>query len=338
MPRNKYLLFTALLLASSLVPNLAAAQKLRQIAILDLPGRPGFDSVVFANGKLVIAHHGANQVEVFDPQRRRLAAEVTGIQDPRGMSADVQGNRVYIATATGIAVLNTKDWKVENILPTKNPPENILFVPQTNTIFTTSPAEHMVSAISADHGSEVASFDVQGRPEQMAWDPQNGELYVTVQDRAEILALNPQNAQNPVARHGKLSASQPTGILLDAASRRLYVAVRYAVLQLDADSFNEISRVPGAAGTDGLWLDGPGNTLYATAADGTVNIISVSPGKITSQNEYRADVRGHAFAYDSENKLIFMPGGREGRSKLVILKQVGGASAAPVKAAVTAQK
>src|SRR5258706_2310993 len=321
-----------------LARSLAAAQKLRQIAILDLPGRPGFDSVVFANGKLVIAHHGANQVEVFDTQRRRLVAEVKGIQDPRGMAVDAKANRVYIATvgSKGIAVLNTQDWRVERILPTKSAPENLLFVPQTHTLFVSSPTERVITALSADNGSEIASLDAQGRPEQMAWDSQTNQLYVTVQDKAEVVVLNPQNASSPIARHMKLSASQPTGILLDAASRRVYVAVRYAVLQLDADSGAEISRVPATAGIDGLWLDAQNNVLYATSGDGTVNIIGVSSGRMTAPTEYRAEVRGQALAYDPENKLLFLPGGREGRSKLVILKQVG-AAASPQNAAVTAQ-
>ncbi len=335
MQRFKSFFFAAILLLAGVCP----AQKLRQVAMLDLPGRPGFDSVVFANGKLVIAHHGANQVEVFDTQRRHLVAEVTGIHDPRGMAVDAQANRVYIATAAGkgIAVLNTKNWRVETILPTKSEPENLLFVPQLKTLFATNPVAHTVTAISTEHGLETASYDVQGRPEQMAWDPQSGQLYVTVEDKAEVVSLDPRNANAAITRHAKLTASQPTGILLDAAARRIYVAVRYAVLQLDADSGNEISRVPAAAGTDSLWLDAQNNTLYATAGDGTVNIISVGAGRMAGQTEYRAEVRGHAFAYDPENKLIFMPGGREGRSKLVILKQVGGAAAVQQKTAVTAQ-
>src|SRR5438132_14429174 len=44
---------------------------LRQVALLDIPGTPGFDDMVMVNGNLVIAHHGANTVDIFDPIKRR---------------------------------------------------------------------------------------------------------------------------------------------------------------------------------------------------------------------------------------------------------------------------
>ncbi len=57
----------------------ASAAQLRQIAIVDIPGRPGFESVAWANGELVMAHSGADKVDVFDPVRRRVVAQIPGM-------------------------------------------------------------------------------------------------------------------------------------------------------------------------------------------------------------------------------------------------------------------
>jgi DNA-binding beta-propeller fold protein YncE len=128
----------------------------------------------------------------------------------------------------------------------------------------------------------------------------------------------------------KLAASQPTGLVFDAKARRLYVAVRYAVVALDADTGNETGRVATPAGTDMLWLDAPTSTLYVASA-GSVAIIRTGAGKLDKLGELNTDVRAHVLAFDPATNLVYVPGGREGRSKLLILKRVPSAFAQPAE-------
>lgn len=310
----------------------AFAGNLRQIAILDLPGRPGFDAVVFANGHLVIAHQGANTVDIFDPSRRRLVAQVNHVQDPRGIVADEMTGRVYVASAAGkgIVVIDSKTWQVLRIIELKQAPESILLAGQNGAraLAVTNPQNRSVSWVPVDAdgeaSDEVSTFELGGRPQKMAWDAQRKLLYVTVEDLAEVFTLNPATTQgDAVVQRVKLAASQPTGLAFDPSSRQLFVAVRYAVLQLDAETGKEITRVPAAAGANTLWLESQSNTLFAASGNGTIQTIHTGGGKMTSQDEFVSQVRGNGLAYDPVNKLMFLPGGREGKSKLVILKQFG---------------
>jgi len=352
--------------STTLPPITAQGPQLRQIAILDLPGRPGFDSVVFANGKLVIAHQGANTVDIFDPEMRRLAAQISNISDPRGLALDPATGNVYIACAgsNSIAVLSSGNWQVTQMIPLGRSPENLLFVPQTKTLYATTPLEGSIAVIPVGNGgANAGSLDIQGRPEQMAWDAEKNLLYVTVEDRNSVAIVDPSRAKSltavaaaqataqgvpsangqpvsassAIVREFPLLASQPTGLLLDPSSHRLYVAVRYAVLQLDPDSGAELARVPAPAGTDSLWLDSATKTLYAAAVDGSVVQMSAS-GTLVGENEYRSEVRGYAMAYDPQSKTMFLSGGREGRSKLVILKQFGQAAVPDATQTDVAQK
>jgi DNA-binding beta-propeller fold protein YncE len=337
------LLVLAQVILISMAPPLAlfaasSPAALRQIALLDLPGTPGFDDMVMVNGSLVIAHHGANTVDIFDPVKRRMVAQIRGIESPRGLAVDERGGVFYIAASGSntIVVVNSKTWQVLGVMGLKHSPENLLLVPGMNSLLITNPLNRSVSVVSTENAqkiaptspSELATFDLQGRPREMAWDPQKKVAYVTLEDTNEIVALDPENAGNPVARRIKLTASQPTGIVFEQNSRRIFVAVRYAVLQIDADSGTELSRVPAAAGTDTLWLDLPNNNLLAAAGDGSVSIINIGAYKIEARNEFKSDVRGHALAYDAVNHLIFLSGGREGKSKLVIIRNSAGAPTA----------
>src|SRR3954469_25985 len=119
----------AFFLTSVLV--VASAEQLRQVAIVDIPGRPGFDTLAWADGKLVIAHRGADKVDVFDPAKRRLIAQIEGIQEPRGIAVDSAAGKVYVASAgsNSIAVIDVKSWKLENKLALGASPNALLLAP-----------------------------------------------------------------------------------------------------------------------------------------------------------------------------------------------------------------
>ncbi len=64
------------------------AAKLRQVALIDLPGSPGFSQVTMANGQVVITRPGTNTIEIFSPVKRRVIARISQISDPRGIAVD----------------------------------------------------------------------------------------------------------------------------------------------------------------------------------------------------------------------------------------------------------
>lgn len=326
----------------SLLPTLLLAQggpRMRQVAIIELPGRPGYDAVTFANGMLLMAHSAANTVDIFDPVKRRLVAQVQGVGDPCGMVLDPATGLVYIAgrSANNITVLNSKDWSVAGVIGLKHAPENLLLVGATKSLLVSNPLNSSISVVSTESigkkESELVTIDVGGRPQQMAWDPAKKLAYVAVEDRSEIVVLNPATPNEAITRRFPVAASQPTGVIFDPSARRLFVAVRYAVIQMDPESGAEIARAPAAAGTDSLWLDDATKTLYAAAGDGSVNIFRVS-GNISAEHEFRAEVRGKSIAFDPSTKMMYLSGGREGKSKVLILKQ---ASTAPVAETQTAE-
>jgi len=296
----------------------ASAAQLHQVAIIDIPGRPGFDSAAFANGMLVIAHRGANALDVFDPARRRLSKQIPDMADPRGIAVDDASGRVYVGNAdsNSIAVISSHKWEVESTIPLQFSPDSLLLV--NGRLYVADWRNRAVAILDPGKQAVVGSVAVGGRPQHMVADMQSGAVFVTIEDANEVVAIGPGDT---ITKHFHLAASQPTGIAIDEKFQRLFVAVRYAVLVLNADTGAEISRVPSEAGTDTLWFDPSNGALYAAASNGSVNMISTQRN-FTSEHELKTDVRGHTLAFDAARKMVYMPGGREGRSKLVILKRV----------------
>ena len=319
-------LFKTVICFLLLFPASVFAAKLREIAILDIPGRPGFESLAFAKGFLVMAHNGASTVDIFDPAKRRFVAQISGIVSARGIAVDDAANRVYIADAgtSSIDVVDSNNWQVEDRIQLTRAPENLLIIPGSTNMVATNPYARSLTLISRQIDRELQVVEVGGRPELMAYDPIRNSVLVTIEDQNEVVAYAPslERDAKPLLTL-KLKGSEPTGIILNPTSRTLFVAIRFAVLAIDADSGAELSRVPVDGGTDRLWLDSTGGSLYAAAGDGTVTTIKVNGRQLAYESELKTDVKGHSLAFDSDRKLIYVPGGHEGRSKMVILKQFG---------------
>jgi hypothetical protein len=298
------------------------ADRLRQIAMIDLAGQPGFDAVGIANGALLMAHSAANSVDVFDLTKRRVVARVEHVRGASGIAVDEKGGRVFLSSPDreSIVVIASDSWDVQGVIPVKAPVESILYVPENNRLYLANSRDQSIGYIDFAHNNEVRAADVGGLPERLAFDPAKKLIYATLQDKRQVGVYDLD--LKPVATWA-VKGSQPTGLALDPANHRLYVAVRYAVLALNADTGAELNRVGAPAGVDSLWLDSADRKLLA-AAGGTVCIMDVQANGLARGDELNIDVRGHSLAYDPETKLIYVPGGREGRSKLLILKPLSG--------------
>ncbi len=307
------------------------AQSTRQVAILEIPGEPGFGGMAVAKGMLLMSHPGAGTVDIFDPVKRRLIARVKGMSDPRGIAVDPDGGRVFIANngARNIVVLSTGDWQVKDSIAVDGSPDDLLFVPAWNSLIATDRFRQQLLVVDPAGHRQIGSAPLPGTPGGLAFDTGRNLLYISVQDQKEVIGLS---RQLQVSKRMTLWASQPTGIVYDSKLDRIYVAVRYAVLSLNANTGAELSRVPADGGIDRLWLDDESRVLYG-AAGGSLLVMRADQ-RLHAIDEVATDVKGYSVAYDPDKKLIYFPGGRDGQSKLLLLKppSVSASSDVPAEA------
>jgi YVTN family beta-propeller protein len=291
---------------------------LRQLAMVYIPGNPGFQAVAFVDGHLIISHSGDSTVDIFNVKMRRVDARIK-IERPRGIAVDEKGGRVYVADAgaNNIAVISTRTWKVENTIPVQLAPGPLALSSDGRTLYVGNTRDQYISSIDLSNGKQAAAIAL-GHVDAMVYDPARNVLYATLEDQAQVAVLDPGLKS---LRRYTLSASQPSALVLDQQARRLYVAVRDAVVALEADSGREVGRVPAPMGVDSLWLDS-GGKLYA-AASNEVDVIRAGGGQFATEDQLTLSVRGHGIVFDPDRKLLLMPSGHEGRSLVLILKPVG---------------
>lgn len=312
--KPRFLLVT---ICALLLSAFAWAQ-LRQVAIVELPGEPGFDGIAYVKGNVVIAHSAANTLDVFDTTTRRLVKQVAGMNNPRGLAVDEDGGLVYVANAGNdtISEVSAGDWSVRRSIKLTQQPEELLLV--GHRLYTANWLDRSISIVDLGLGRAVASIDVHGSPQHMVFDPKTQQVFATLEDTRQVVAIG---AEAQITRTYPLLASQPTGLAIDAGARRLYVAVRYAVAILDADTGREVGRVAAPAGTNSVRFDPVSGTVYVAASDGSAGTIRRVNGSY-HYDELKTDIRGNNVALDPNRNFLYMPGARQGRAKLVILKPI----------------
>ena len=304
-------LFIIAILLSGWILN---ASDLRQIGMVNLPGSPGFGEAAFANGMLLLTHTGAGSIDVFDPTKRRVIAQITGLQSPRSIAVDDQAGRVYVADhgSNSIAIVSTDGWKVVDSIGLPGSPDALVL--DDGQLYWADAENSTLALLDLRTKQDIAQVDLGGTPRGLALGDRK-TIFVAVQDQHQIVALDPQLK---IVNRFTLNASQPTGLIYDPQYHELYASVRGAVLAISADTGAEVSRVTAPEGVDSLWLDGDSRTLYA-ASEGALLVITAK-GNLTLADNIVPQVKGHTVAFDSAKRLVLLPGGREGKSKLLILR------------------
>jgi DNA-binding beta-propeller fold protein YncE len=293
----------------------------RRIATINLPGPPGFHAAALTQGKLVMAHFSNDSVDVFDIRRRRVVAEVKEMRGASDVAVDEAGGVAYVANlaAKEIAVLSTGDWSVQRRFELGASPRSLLLAPRSGRLYSANWHDRSVSYVEPAQGT-IHTAPVEGSPQYMSWDEERGRLYVSLQDARQVAVLD-----GDLKTVGKfpVKGSQPTGIAFDRNHRLLYVAVRGGMVTLDAETGQELQRQAAPAGVDRLTLFG--DRLYAAAGGGKVNIYRTGSQGLALEQEIVSEVRAYTLAYDPQQHLLLLPGGRDGHSQLVLLRPMPGA-------------
>lgn len=300
-------------------PVLPPKVLMRRVAMIEIPGRPGFNGTALYDGNLLLAHPAASTVDVFSLAKRHVIAQIKDMKGADGIVIDPKAAKAYIANsdAKEIVVVSLKDWSVDRRIPLKASPSTLLLVPELHLLLTSNWSDLSVSEIDLGNFAVGNTSIVGGQPSYMAFDPTTKQIYVSLEDQDAIAVLDPSLK---VLKRIALDASQPTGLAVDPQSRRLFVSVRYAVVALDLDSGSEINRVAAPAGIDALWLEQGHNRLYG-AANGSVLVMNTQ-GRLTVEREWVTDVKGHTLAFDASKDMLYVPGGSDGHSKLLLLRSL----------------
>ena len=121
-------------------------------------------------------------------------------------------------------------------------------------VFTFNGKSSSATVFNAKSAKVLGTIMLGGKPEFAVTDG-NGQIYVNLEDKGELLTLDAKSL-TVKARWSLKPCTKPTGLAIDQAHRRLFVSCKNQMMAVvDADSGHIKVTLPIGSGTDATAFD-----------------------------------------------------------------------------------
>ena len=305
-----------------------AQSALIQVADIPLPGtavRFDYESMDLEHHRLYIAHMNADQLVVFDTEKRQLVANLDGFKRVHGVIAVPEIGRVF-ASATGDHQMVAVDMSSLKIVCSAGPinyPDGLAYSPSTSRVFVSDEHGGVDAVVDAQTNKLITSIPLGGGAGNTVYDSGSGRILVAVHGVNELVAIDPA-AMKIVGRYKLPGIENPHGIALDQANRLAFIAGEenhsLAVFDLNAMKLLSVQQV--GDDPDVLSFDPGLGRLYVSAESGTVCVFQEAErtlrpiGRITMPH-------AHSVSVDPKTHLVYFPLEKiDGRPMLRIMRAV----------------
>jgi DNA-binding beta-propeller fold protein YncE len=185
-------------------------------------------------------------------------------------------------------------------------PDAIVYDQVTKRVFTFNGRSHDSTAIDAAKGTALGTVKLDGKPE-FAVSDESGELFVNIEDKSELVAINP--AKLEVKSTWPLAPCEsPTGLSMDRKNRRLFVGCANKMMAIvDADNGKVITTLPIGRGVDATKFDAETGLAFASCGEGVLTVIrEESPDKFSVLENVPTQAGARTMAVDRKTHNVVL--------------------------------
>ncbi|HEV7507585.1 MAG TPA: cytochrome D1 domain-containing protein [Thermoanaerobaculia bacterium] len=197
---------------------------------------PGEDWVLSADGeRLFVSMPDSGSVALVETASWKVQGEIAAGPHPRRLALQPDGQYLWVATDTGVSVLNTHTQRKVADLATGQGGHDLTFSDDSRFAFVTNETDGTVSVLDTGKLAKLRDVPVGVRPVSLSWSTQAKAVYVTTAGDGTIVAVDARNPK-PVAR---MASTPGLGQIRFAPGGRLAFAVHTVantVLIIDAAS------------------------------------------------------------------------------------------------------
>jgi YVTN family beta-propeller protein len=206
-----------------------------------------------------------------------------------------------------VGVFDLATNKLTQKIPGGDDPDGIIYDAAAKLVYVGNHDGKTATLIDPATLKVVATIPLGGEPEFPQADPETGMIYQNLEDTSELVVVDPQ--KQAVTRRFKVAPGEgPTGLALDAAHHRLFVACRNTqlVVMNTADG-SIVATLSISAGVDGADYDPGLKRVYTANGVGTMTVIQQD-----SAESYRVledaptHFGGHSLVVDPVTHRIYL--------------------------------
>lgn len=295
--------------------TLACAQGSNVVSkVVDIP-MPGpavrfdYQSLDARNGRLYLAHMNANQLVVFDTQKRQVVANLDGFRSVHGVIAVPEINRIF-ASATGDHQMVAVDMTTLKIVGSAGPilyPDGLAYAPATHRVFVSDEHGGVDAVVDAQTTRLIQSIPLGGGAGNTVYDPGSGHILVAVHGVNELVAIDPA-AMKIIGRYKLPGLENPHGIALDPTNRLAFIAgeENHSLAVFDLKTMKLLSVHPVGDDPDVLAFDAGLSHLYVSAESGTVTVLEERDRDLRQLGQFQMP-HAHTVSVDPKTHLVYFP-------------------------------
>jgi len=298
--------------SSSAASDDIKAAPLKKVADIPMPGsanRFDYQSLDATQGLLYISHMNANQLVVFDTNKREVVANLDGFSSVHGVWAVPELGRVY-ASVTGEHKVAAVDMKTLKTLARVGPikyPDGIAYAPGPQRVFVSDEHGDVDAVVDTKTNSLVASIPLGGGAGNTVYDSSSGHILVAVHEKNEVVAIDPTSL-TIIGRYPMTGIESPHGIALDVSGRLAFVAGEdnHMLAVVDLNTMKVLATHSVGKDPDVLAFDSGLKRLYVSAESGNVFVFREN-GKTLVDEGHISIPHAHTVCVDPNTHLVYFP-------------------------------
>ena len=235
-------------------------------------GRWDYVTVDSVNHRLFIARQ--TRVMVVDPGSGKLLGEVPGLNGAHGVALVYSAGHGFATSGrdSSVTMFDLKTLRVLGRTKAADDADAVLYDPASKRVFTFNGDANSASVIDPVSGKLVGNIPLGGKPE-FGVTSGDGRLYVNLEDKAEIVELDPV-AMQVLRRWSLAPCEEPTGLAIDREHHLLFSGCHNKLMAIsNASQGKLIAQVPIGGGVDAGAFDPSSQLAFASNGDGTLTVV-----------------------------------------------------------------
>jgi DNA-binding beta-propeller fold protein YncE len=231
----------------------------------------GWDYIAVNDNKLYVSH--GTQVNILNEETGDSIGFIPNTTGVHGIAFDKDLNKGYTSNGriNNVTVFDLKTNEILGQIATGENPDAIMYEPFTKMIITCNGRSKNLSIIDPNQSKTIDSIDVGGKPETAVSDG-NGKIFVNIEDKGEIVAIDIKNRK--VLNHWSLKPAEgPTGLVYDKSTKRLFAGCEKMLAVVNAETGALITTLPIGDGCDGAAFDTKNKIIFTSNGDGTLTAV-----------------------------------------------------------------
>lgn len=227
-----------------------------------------------------------------------------------GVALDPSRTHAYVTRSevNVVDVFDPAQMKPLARIPVSDDPDAVLFDSMHNLVYVANGDAHVATLIDPQAHAVVAKIELGGKPEFPALDRQTGLIYQNLRDVHSVAAVD-VTARTVQGRWDLEGCMEPSGMALDDANRRLFIAcaANARLVVFDLNTHRVTTSVAVGPGPDAIAFDPQLHRIYAAGKGGVLTVVRQDgPDTLQVLDSIKLHYGAHTLGIDPDTHNVYV--------------------------------